>query len=208
MQLGWVEVFDDPKIGGQGVRALRDIPFSSGRSKQNQRREVVADLHCAGAEFMRDKNQTREENPVYLIHLDTQRVFDARHHWIGKINHLPMPQCNLKLMGNGKLVQIKPIVAGDALTFDYGMDYWVYQVTGLELSEWLSAGSAVCQKARMDLFTRMQETMLDYSELLRNKWAGSLSSASSAVEREELLMQLEEYLEGQKKSTRCDSCHA
>ena len=29
----------------------------------------------------------------------------------------------------GKLVQIKPIAAGEALTLDYGVDYWVYQLS-------------------------------------------------------------------------------
>ena len=32
------------------------------------------------------------------------------------MNHLPARHCNLKLMGDAKLVQIKPIPAGDTLT--------------------------------------------------------------------------------------------
>ena len=53
-----------------------------------------------------------------------------------------MPQGNLKVTGNGKLVQIRPIQAGEALTLDYGVGFWVYQVTGLDISEWLSEGNS------------------------------------------------------------------
>ena len=71
------------------------------------------------------------ENPEYLIQMGKECVFDARHHWIGKINHVPMPHCNLKVTQHGKLVQIKPITAGDALTWDFGMDYWGVSGHGL-----------------------------------------------------------------------------
>ena len=200
MQLGWVEIYEDDKHG-QGVRALRDIRMPVSKAKEAQRdvaasiSVVAADLHCAGQEFVKVKDPTLEVDPEYLIQLDQQRVFDARHHWVGKINHLPMPRCNLKVTGNGKLVQIKPIQAGEALALDYSVDYWVYQVTGLATSEWLSDGNSVCQRGRMDLFTRMHESVLDYSKLLQAKWARSLSSTSSALDREALLVDLEDYLD-------------
>ena len=202
MQLGWVEVYDDHKLG-QGVRALRDIHMPMSKAKEAQRdvaasiAVVAADLHCAGPEFVKVKDPTLEVDPEYLIQMDKECVFDARLHWIGKINHLPMSHCNLKITHNGKLVQIKPILAGDALTWDYGMDYWVYQVTGLDASEWLSEGGSACQRGRSDLFARMHESVLDYSELLQQKWARSLSSSSSATDREGLLVELEDYLDAQ-----------
>ena len=203
MELGWVEVCDDEKLGGQGVRALRDIHMPKSKTKQAQRdlqasvSVVAADLHCAGPEFVKVKDPALQVDPEYLIQMDKERVFDARHHWIGKINHLPMSYCNLKATGNGKLVQVKPIAAGEALTWDYGMDYWVYQVTRLDASEWLSAASSVCQRSRSALFVRMHESVLDYSQLLQQKWARSLSSASSAVDREGLLLELEDFLAAQ-----------
>jgi hypothetical protein len=196
MQLEWVEIYDDEQLGGKGVRALRDIHLRHGRAERNASfLTVAADLHSAGAEFVKVKDPALEVDPQYLIQVDQHRVFDARHHWIGKINHLPMPHCNLKVTGNGKLVQIKPITAGEALTLDYGVDYWVYQVTGLDISEWLSEGNCACQRGRMDLFTRMHESVSDYSKLLQEKWAGSLSSSSSAIDREALLVDLEDYLD-------------
>ena len=201
LDLGWVEIYDDERLSGQGVRALRDIHMPKSKAKGTQRdleafiSVVAVDLHSAGPEFVKVKEPTQEVDPEYLIGMDQQRVFDARRHWIGKINHLPMPHCNLKITGNGKLVQIKPIKAGEVLTLDYGMEYWVHQVTGLDLSEWLSEGSSVCQRGRMGLFTRMYESVLDYSKLLQEKWADSLSCLSSAVEREGLLVELEDHLD-------------
>ena len=201
MQLGWVEIYDDDKLVGQGVRALRDIHLPKSKAKQGQRNVaasisvVAADIHCADPKMVFAKDATVGVDPVYFLQLDQQRVFDARHHWIGKINHLPMPHCNLKLTGNGKLVQIKAIAAGDSLTFDYGMEYWVYQVTGLNASDWLSEGGTECQRGRMGLFTRMHDCVLNYSRLLRERWAKSLLSSSTAVEREGVLVELEECME-------------
>ena len=117
------------------------------------------------------------------------------HHWVGKINHLPMSHCNLKLTKSGKLVQIKPIAAGDALSWDYGMEYWVYRITGLGVSEWLSGEGTVSQQSRKNLFARMHESVLDYSGLLLQTWVGSLSLSSTAVERETLLMELVDLLD-------------
>ena len=201
MQLGWVEIYDDDKLNEQGVRALRDIQLPTSKAKHAQRdvaasiSVVAADLHCADPELVCAKDAIEDIDSAYLLQLDEQRVFDARHHWIGKINHLPMPRCNLKLTGNGKLVQIKPIAAGDSLTFDYGSDYWVYRVTGLDVSQWLLEGGTDCQRGRMDLFTRMHESVLDYSRLLRERWARSLSLSLTAVEREGILVELEDYLD-------------
>ena len=135
-------------------------------------------------------------------------MFDARHHWVGKLNHLPTPQCNLRLTGNGKLVQIKPIQAGEPLTLDYGMDYWVYRITGLDAAVWMAEGEVECQRGRTALFTGMHQTVSDYTDLavLRQKWTGSLSSSSSAVEREGLLVELEEHLDAMSTRLRLTDC--
>jgi hypothetical protein len=92
-----VEIYDDEKLGGQGVRALRDIPWHMLASKaQSAQRNleasisvVAADLHCAGPECVLTKDAVRDADPTYHLQLDRQHVFDARCHWIGKINHLP-----------------------------------------------------------------------------------------------------------------------
>ena len=82
MELGWVEIYADQKLGGQGVRALRDIHMPRTKAKQDQRNVmasisvVAADLHCAGPECVVDKNSTADADPTYHLQLDRQRVFE------------------------------------------------------------------------------------------------------------------------------------
>jgi hypothetical protein len=159
---------------------------------------VAADLHCAGSECVRATDATLDADRIYLIQLDRQRVFDARHHWIGKINHLPMPHCNLRLTSNGKLVQIKPIVTGDTLTFDYGVDFWVYELSGLELSAWLVSRSVACNRGTLDVFRRMHDSVHDYTGLLGCDWVKSRPAVWSELERELWIGLLAEYLEERK----------
>ena len=118
----------------------------------------------------------------------------ALYHWIGKINHLLDRLCNLKLTGTGKLVQTREIAAGHVLTFDYGVDYWVYQLSGLELSEWCAGSSVACSRGTQDLFRRMHQNVQDYTDLLCH-WVKRRSILSSELERETWMGDLAEYLE-------------
>jgi hypothetical protein len=201
MQLGWVEVYDDEKMGGQGVRALRDIHLPTSKVKQLQRdvaasvSVVVLDLHSCDTNLVRKRDPVLDSDPVYLFPLDQRRVLDARHHWAGKMNHLPMPHCNLKLTNNGKIVQSKDVAAGDTLTLDYGVDYWVYQLTGKELSDWLVSSSVSSNKGILDLFNQMHDSVPDYSELLQCDWVKRRPAVWSELERESWMMHLSEYLE-------------
>jgi hypothetical protein len=201
MQLGWVEIYDDNKLGGQGVRALRDIHMPKSKAKDAQRdlaasvSVVAADVYCAGPEYVLDKDATREADPTYHLQLDAHRVFDARHHWIGKINHLPDHLCNLRLTSTSKLVQIKPIAAGDALTFDYDVDYWVYQLSGLELSAWSAGSSVSSSRGTVELFRRMQSGVLDYTDLLRRDWVQHRPTQWTELDKEGWMADLAEYLE-------------
>jgi hypothetical protein len=201
MQLGWVEIYDDEKLSGQGVRALRNIHMPTSRAKDAQRNleasisVMAADFHCAEPECVLDKNATREVDPTYLVQLDRQRVFNASHHWVGKVNHLPDRLCNLRLTSSGKLVQTKPIAAGDALTFDYDVDYWVFQLSGMELAGWLVSGSVHSNRGALDLFRRMHDSVLDYTSLLSCDWVQRRRAVWSELERELWMGQLAEYLQ-------------
>ena len=201
MQLGWVEVYDDDKLGGQGVRALRDIHMPKGKAKDAQRdlaasvSVVAADMHCVGPEYVLDKDAAGEGDPTYHLQLDGRRVFDARHHWVGKINHLPDRVCNLRLTSTSKLVQTKPIAAGDALTFDYGVDYWVYQLSGQELSTWSAGSSVSSSRGMVDLFRRMHNGVLDYTDLLRRDWMQHRPTKWTQLDKEGWMANLAEYLE-------------
>ena len=200
MQLEWVEIYDDDKLG-QGVRALSDIHMPASKAKGARRdvassiSVVAADLQCAGAECVLDKDAARQVDATYLVQLDRQRVFDARDHWMGKINHLPDRLSNLRLASTGKLVQIKPIAAGEALTFDYGAEYWVYQLSGLELSKWSAASSVASSRGTIDLFRRMQEGVLDYTVLLSCDWVKRRHAVWAELDRELWIGNLVEHLE-------------
>jgi hypothetical protein len=204
MQLGWVEIYDDEKLSGQGVRALRDIHMPMSRAKNAQRNleasisVMAAGFHCAGPECVLDKNATREVDPTYLVQLDRQRVFNASHHWVGKINHLPDRLCNLRLTSSGKLLQIKQIAAGDALTFDYDVDYWVYQLSGMELADWLVSSSVQSNRGTLDLFRQMHESVMDYTSLLSCDWVKRRPAVWSELERELWMGNLVEYLEARR----------
>ena len=131
-------------------------------------------------------------DPTYLIPLSSARWFDARHHWVGKINHLPTPHCNLKLTKCGKIVQLKSIISGEALSLDYGMDYWVYRVTGLELDDWLDGDSAEGRHGRLQVLTTMHKKVSDYTPLLQFE---RLTVSSTMKEREELMVELSEAVD-------------
>ena len=201
LQLGWVEVYSHDKFG-QGMRALRDIHMPTSKAKGAQRdvaasiSVVAADMRCAGPECVLDKDAAREADATYLVQLDRKRVFDARDHWVGKINHLPDRLCNLRLASTGKVVQIKPIAVGEALTLDYGVDYWIYQLSGLERSEWLSSSSVQSNRGVVDLFNEMHNCVLDYTDLLRCDWVRRRPDAWSELERETWMGNLAEYMEG------------
>ena len=63
--------------------------------------------------------QLHQADPWYRFEWDGgKQQLDAEQLWVGRINRLPMPHCNLKLTGNGKLVQRRAIATGEALTFD------------------------------------------------------------------------------------------
>jgi len=68
------EVYDDEKLGGQIVRALRDIHMPTSKAKEAQRdvaasiSVVATDLHRAGPEHVLSKDGSREVDPTYLVY--------------------------------------------------------------------------------------------------------------------------------------------
>ena len=147
---------------------------------------------------MLNKDAAGGAGPEYLVQLDRHRVFNTRHHWVGKINHLPDHVCNLKLTNAGKLVQTRAIAASEALTFDYSVDYWVYQLSGLELSKWSVGNNSVqSNRGTLDLFDKMHDTVQD-TALLGCGWVkkGRRFVAWSELEKEMWMGHLAEYVEG------------
>ena len=129
----------------------------------------------------------------------TQHTVDCSGHWIGLINHLPMPRerydgssgsssiatrqqlhmsdtCNLKLQANGKLIVLRDIRVGEALTFDYGIQYWVHRITGWSWEWWKTYRRGNC----CQLFRDMHENVVDYSTLIEMKLEEALSVSHSS----------------------------
>ena len=194
MQRGLVEVYDDEQLG-KGVRATHDIPLDRRASNDT----VVADLTVfAEAQKLAAMGEQQPQNdddstPTREYSLEwnggKQRL-DAERLWIGKINHLPMPLCNLKLQNNGKLVQVRAIRAGDALTVDYGVQWWVYRVTGVMWNEWMSIGTVASRKGCADVFHCMHRRVSDYTVLLREGWDERFVKATTELQREQAMMGL------------------
>ena len=178
-----MEEYDDASLG-RGVRAVRDIPLCT--SNKGDSAAVAADLAMlpsTGHDCLPSSWYRFEWN-------GGKQQVDAERHWIGKINHLPMPHCNLKLLGNGKLVQRRPIATGEPLTFDYGVEWWTHRITGVPWKQWMTTGSMSRRKGSADLFTRMHQSVLDYTALLGKNWDMRLGRATSEVEREQVLLEL------------------
>ena len=211
MQRGWAEEYVDDRLG-RGVRATRDIPLPSARGRHRSFSDaVVADLNIfaqAQALVSLDSQQHQQQplhddgdrtapsppassssaSPYCFEWNRSKQVLNAEKVWVGKINHLPQKQCNMRLSSNGKLLQVKRIRAGEALTFDYGMSYWVERVTGITWKQWMATGTVACRKGCAELFERMHRTVLDYTVLLSQRWSERFERAASELEKELLVM--------------------
>jgi hypothetical protein len=186
MQRGWIEEYEDDRMG-RGVRAVRDVPLSEN--------PVAADLRLFAQEMQVHQESAVTSAAWYRIEWDGgKQVLDAEQLWMGKINHLPMPHCNLRLTAAGKLVQTRAIAAGEALTFDYGVQWWVHRVTGVPWNEWMTNGATTHRKGCADLFYRMHESVSDYTALLATGWDERFRTAASEVEREMAMLELWEVV--------------
>ena len=114
-----------------------------------------------------------------------------------------MPHCNLKLTSNGKLIQRRAIGAGEALTFDYGVQWWAHRITGVTWNHWMTTGTGFSRKGSADLFYRMHESVLDYTPLLALEWDQRLRTATSELEREQMMMDIWEQVD--ERGHDCDS---
>ena len=214
MQRGWVEEYDDPRLG-RGLRALCAIPLpTSNRVHHSMAVDggdnvaVAADLCLlALAQEQRHESTGQQHQQAalwYRFEWDGgKQQLDAEQLWVGKINHLPMPLCNLKLTGNGKLVQRRAVDADEPLTFDYGVQWWAHRVTGVTWNHWLTTGTGHSRKGSADLFYRMHESVLDYTPLLAMEWDQRLSTATSELEREQVMMEIWEQVD--ERGHDCDS---
>ena len=187
MELQWVELYDDRF--GQGIRATRSIPMKSKVSDN-----VVVDMKTVG--LMCSIEQLHQPSE-YCFAINTRYYVNALNHWVGKINHCPIPHSNLRFTAGGQLVQIKDIVFGDSLTFDYGVEYWVFRITGKPMEYFLTSGvSAAVKRGRRELFYRMHRCVQDYTVLINMGLYQLMNEESiSELQTEQMLVSIGEYVD-------------
>lgn len=192
MELNWVAVVDTFHHQ-QGVRALQTIPHDPQRKAPNPR-QCAADLQ-RDAPIVAFEELTERQMP-YCVQRNRYRFYDLEHHWAGKINHLPMPHCNLRFAKDDKLVQCRAIQAGEELTMDYSMEYWIHHITGLTIYEWIKKDDALeSNKSRLLVFRRMHESVHDYTRLINLGLKRQLLNGKKrAVIMEAVLRKIENYL--------------
>ena len=63
----------------------------------------------------------------------------------------------------------------------------------------MTTGTMSCRKGAADLFHRMHDSVLDYTLLLDKEWDKRLRSATTELEREMVVMEMWEDVEGGEK---------
>ena len=88
-------------------------------------------------------------------------------HWTGCINHGPPSRANVAF-ANMYMTQLpnRPVEEGEQLLRDYGMPYWVFEITRIDIIQWESYRKELWSRASV-LFQYMHETVEDYGQLLR-----------------------------------------
>jgi hypothetical protein len=183
-----VEVYED-EIFGDGIRSLITSKLNS-----NQKKFQYIAYKMVGEELTEDELHTRTPQQlayVITIHDDKKQAqaihLDLSENWLGKINHAPDELANAKAYGT-HLIQYDDIYAGDAITYDYGLDYWVFQITHLDWEEeWKVEDAGVVARAQA-LFQQMHSEVLNYAILL------AMNLHTMKHNKNKLLDQLEEYL--------------
>lgn len=198
LQRGWVRIYSHPKYG-YGVQATRDICF---RYLTRDDR-VAANIGDCPEGF----------DNVYSMTLGRgrrARCLDLSNHWVGKMNHQPEGKCNMKITNGGKVTMVtdndgigRDIRAGEELTIDYGIDYWVYQVTGTEYAELVEQAkirhskpedNAVSVKAIKDLCQKMHAEISDYSALLNMNFKGRYPHPRTLFQRDQIEEEIWNYI--------------
>jgi hypothetical protein len=98
---------------------------------------------------------------AYAIQNNDGDYIDLRGSWLGDINHGPPALANCTMQDHA-LVQTKSIKAGEQLLFDYGVDYWIFNMTHTDFSSWTDEND-------ISIWEEMHERVVDYSELLSFK---------------------------------------
>lgn len=119
---------------------------------------------------------------------DMTASIDLRNNWLGRINHACQASGMVNvLMERGFVFLIKSVSPGTELFIDYGIEYWTFQVTHIDLEDW--------EKEKKEDIRRdaswlewMHHKVNDYRELL------GMKLYTLKDDKRQLLDKLNEYL--------------
>jgi hypothetical protein len=120
---------------GKGVFAKCDLPLPKGRTHKsaNYLLPWVGSICAARAVPQAEASKYNMEAVRYVITVSDDVAYDLSTHWSGRINHAPPSRVNVRLSGTD-IWQIRSIAAGEELFFEYGLGYWIYQVSHRDVS--------------------------------------------------------------------------
>ncbi len=152
--------FGITSYGGIGVFAKKDIPMS--RSLHMKQRNCIGVLD--GELVTKHFADTADRKALrYVIHIDSSdKYINLVKDWTGRINHRSSKsiECNLETRDE-YIYQTRSIKKGQELCFSYGCEYWVFQISGIELDDWIEK-----YPHSEEIWIKMYETIDDYTDLL------------------------------------------
>lgn len=161
MSKGWV-ILKNTNTIGKGIFATRDLPIN----KFEQTLNYVGSL-TDSEQIPLDMAQLCQPSfaefviTVYNDQTGKETAYNLKNHWTGVINHTRPDDCNLLAIGKGDIVQLRSIKKNDQLFYDYGVDYWVFQLTHKPFETWNENDQLV--------FKKMHENTSDYRSLMEQK---------------------------------------
>jgi len=139
MRRGWIQVAEHP-VFGRSIVATQDIPLSPECQRKIDALRVhecspIGSIESATSIPVRVAETANPEKARYIITVDDTLAFDLVNAWPGLINHAPPDKANTIVLGT-RIYQLRDIRKGDHITYDYGLDYWVFQMTHFEKDKW------------------------------------------------------------------------
>jgi hypothetical protein len=139
MRNGWIQVAKHP-VYGRSIVATQDL-FLSPECKQKiealhiHECSPIGSIETATSIPVHVAETADPEKARYIITVDDTLAYDLVNAWPGLINHAPPDKANTLVLGT-RIYQLRDIRKGDHITYDYGLDYWVFQVTHFEKDKW------------------------------------------------------------------------
>jgi len=166
------------KTIGEGVFAVDDlvIEFKEG--------EKVGDVQTRIGSFeeqvLLGSNGKGSRKEVEYIVAAGDNFYDLKPIWVGKLNHAPPGKlCNVYATASCEIMQIQTILKGEELKWDYGAEFWIFQLTGFDPEEFNASS--------LKIFRRMHRRVVDYTELIKMR-------LFACLDKDEMVQAVQHYL--------------